>query len=123
MTTPKTVKTGDTADDRVVLSGAHTDVPTADPAADDKGFSLQGADWMHVYLELTGITGLNVTPWYYSKTAEQWTEGNQIAFTTASQSAIVETRGEEYVFLVADAVTGTGSFKLWAAYNFDGKAY
>lgn len=122
MTVARSVRDGDTADDRVVLTADHTDVPTADPVAADLGWNLQGGDWMHVYAELPGtMTGLDVTPWYYSTAAGQWFRGSPLSFGQADKIQLVEVRGEEKVFLVADGVTGTGTLKLWAGYSHVGR--
>lgn len=110
------------AANRAILSGVHGAIPTADPAATEKGYALHAADNLHVYAEMTGgITALSVTPWFWSDIAGQWFEGAQINFTATSKMAHVAAKQEQKVFFVVDAVTGTGTWALWAGYSYEGE--
>lgn len=93
--------------DRVVLSVAAA--PTPDPAADENGFSLNGGDFLHLYCNLDGATDLTVTPWYFNEFMGFWVEdaANQVTFTATQSRFLLETRGEQKVFLVADSMTGS----------------
>lgn len=122
MTTARTIKDGATPTDRAIFSVTQAAVPTADPTAADAGLSLRGADWLHVYTSLDPtVTALSVTPWYRSAVTGEWHEGVQLSFSPALGRALVEVRGEDHVFFVLDAVTGTGSIRLWAAASYDGQ--
>ncbi len=119
MSKVKTLHPGLTTSERKVVNAATA--ATADPISSDIGHNLQGADFLHVYAAFaSGATAATVTPWYYSTISGLWYEGDAIPFTTASQFALVEIRGEERVFIVVDSVAGGGSVSIWLGWSSDG---
>ena len=122
MSAIRSIKPGDTLADRVILEVTDAEDPTPDPSATENGYHLNGADFLHVYtdgISAGTITAATVTPWYYSKVAEKWFEGDPLNFTVSDQFALCITRGEEKVFFVVDSITGAGTLKLYAGYNHD----
>jgi len=117
MTTVRTLKRGDTVDERVLLEASAV---SPDPTANDAGINLQGAGYLHLYADFGGgITAATITPWYFSTIAGDWFEGDPINLTAASKFALVEVQGEERLFLVLDALTGAGTLKVWGGYSYD----
>lgn len=119
MTTVKSVQaelSGDPSKMKL-MEIATGDIPTADPVADDKGWALQGAEYLHIYVEFDTTTAVDITPWYYSSISGQWHEGTQISFSSSSTFALVRVSGEERVFFVMDSFTGAGVVHLWAGYS------
>jgi len=125
MTKPSSVRSGETPDKRLILET--TSAPTPDPTNADKGWSVDGSDYIHFYFELTGdATAATVTPWYWSEIAGQWFESNQLSVTSTNKFGTEEIRGVgNKVFLVVDSLTVTvsGGIKCWAATVFDGRSY
>lgn len=113
---------GFNAADKVVLRVLAASTPSADPGAEDFGDSLQGGDFLHLYCDLDTSTDLTVTPWYLNDITGIWHEdaANQVVFSAAQTRFVIETRGEQKVFLVADAQTGAPvtAVLVWAAYSY-----
>jgi hypothetical protein len=109
-----------TVSERVLLSV--TASPSADPAVTENGWSLNGADFMHLYCDLDGATSLAVTPWYFNNFSGLWYEdaANQVTFTATQSVFLIEVRGEEKVFLVADTLVGspTTAVRVFGGYSY-----
>ena len=121
MTVIRSVKPGDTLAERVIIET--TAAPTPDPTASDLGLFLNGADFIHVYtdgLASGAITAATVTPWYFSDVAGRWYEGDPLNFTVTDQFGLCVIRGEDRVFFVVDSITGAGTLKIYAGYNYEG---
>jgi hypothetical protein len=119
MTIVRTLKHGSTVTDRRLNTWSAA--PSADPVATDEGHHLQGADFLHLYVDLGAATAATITPWYYSEIAGKWFEGDPIVFNAANQFALVQTSGEEKVFMVLDAITGAGPVQVWGGYSHESK--
>lgn len=120
MSIPQSLRAGSTVDKRLIFE--IDTAPSADPTPSDLGWSISGADWLHVYFELTGGANVaSVTPWYWSSIAGQWFEGDTLSITSSDKFGLLEIRGEEKVFFVVDSIGGPGGVKCWAAISFDGR--
>jgi len=93
------------------------------PADPREGYHLQGADFMHVYVDLDGATGMSVTPWFYNDSTQIWHEDTSLTMVfTGSQTRFnLEVRGEERVFFAIDTLTGTPvtAALVFAGYSFE----
>lgn len=122
MTMVRSLKDGKTATERRLEHVVNTDTfPTSTPTLADQGVHLRGADFLHIYAVMTGITGATVTPYYWSDIAGVWFADDAIALTSTVLLALVEVRGETRLKLVINSVTGTGSLDLWAGYSYEGQ--
>lgn len=123
MTTPLSIRRHADVDHRVVLTGLAQDGVTAVPTADDVGHNLQGGDRLHIYSELEAtVTGLAVQLWYFSSIADQWFEGPLVQLSAINNKRVViDSHGEERLFVQTAAANGTGEYKLWAGYSFFGR--
>jgi hypothetical protein len=95
-------------------------LPTASPVAGTtKGFRLQGATHLHTYIQLDGATGATVSAWFYSRIAGLWFKGPSMV-VTANHIDLLEVQGEYAVAYTIDAITGTGTVRVWAGYSNPG---
>ena len=114
MSTARTLRSGPEVEDRKIIDSlAEND----DPSADNDGYSFQGAQFLHIWVELeSGATDCDVTPWYWSDIAGQWYEGDQLNFDQTTLFALIQVQGESRVYLRLDAVTG-GTVSVWGGYS------
>lgn len=122
MSVVRTLKEGPKLNDRRIIDVNTGALPTADPSSPTEGFKVrhsEGATFLHLYAEFSVPITVTVTVWYFSSIANQWFEGDQVAFGATSKLALVQTEGEEKYFFVVDSATGsTGQFQLWAGYSW-----
>lgn len=118
MTFVNTLKDGATSDARRIIVGATSN---AAPIATDEGFNVQGAQFLHIYVQFNaGATSCQITPWYWSDIAVQWFAGEALTFTSAPEVrlALVQVQGEHRVYLRLDSVAG-GNIHAWAGWSDD----
>ena len=117
-----TLKNGDTATARKIWAGT-TVAGAPAPSASENGYSLQGADWLHVYVDLlTGATAATVIVWYFSDISNQWYQGDSVAITATDKIALIEVRGEFAAYFQVSSITGGGgTVDLWAGYSYEGQ--
>lgn len=120
MSRAKSLRAGDTADKRKILS---TSSATAAPTSSDAGWATDGADWVHIYAKFpAGVTQVNVTPWVWSEVAEDWFAGDPIIFNANNKSSLTENRGHgDRLYVQVTSISGVGTVEIWASRSYDGR--
>lgn len=125
MSSPRSIYSAQKNDpaEQVILTGLAEGGATAAPTAGDKGYQLQGADRLHVYAKMdVTVTALAVQLWYYSPIAAGWFTGPLLQLSAiGAKRLVLNCHGEHKVFPQVTATTGTGTYKLWGGYSFEGR--
>jgi hypothetical protein len=124
----KSAHARDDADARRVL--ADVGAANSPPAADEKGFSVQGKRWLHIVISLPDAgTSITWRLWTWDNVSELWcldtrpgiggTVSLAVADADNPQRSIIEVAGLDRVYL--EIVTATGTFtnglNAWLASN------